>query len=153
MFTSMDKLMMHFLGDVTVTFSQPYNTTKVERDLFSLPGVVGVEGWGGAAGEIWDETDEAVADLSIIAPPQDTQLLNPQLLAGRWLLSGEQKALVISDSIFRYDNFEQGIPIGVVENIFEFQDALVRIRAEADVVIPMHDNDVLVRYPDGAIAE
>jgi putative ABC transport system permease protein len=102
MFTSMDKLMMHFLGDVTVTFSRPYNTTKVERDLFSLPGVVGVEGWGGAGGEIWDETDEVVTDLSIIAPPQDTQLLNPQLLTGRWLLPGEQKALVISDSIYNY---------------------------------------------------
>ena len=60
--------------------------------------------------------------------------------------------VVISDSIFRYENFESGVPIGVIENLFEFQDALDRIRKEADIVIPCHDNEVLHRYPDGIIA-
>lgn len=60
--------------------------------------------------------------------------------------------MVISDSIFRYENFDPGIPIGVLENIFECQDALERIRKEADIVIPKHDNRVLERYPDGIIA-
>jgi len=60
--------------------------------------------------------------------------------------------VVISDSIFRYENFHLGIPIGVIENLFEFQDALDRIRKEADIVIPTHDNEVLRRYPDGVIA-
>ena len=54
----MDQLMQHFLGDVTVTFSQPYNIRKVERDLMSVPGVIGVEGWGGASAEILDDDDE-----------------------------------------------------------------------------------------------
>ena len=60
--------------------------------------------------------------------------------------------VVISDSIFRYENFEKGIPIGVLENIFECQDALDRIRKEADIVIPTHDNELLVRFPNGIIA-
>ena len=60
--------------------------------------------------------------------------------------------VVISDSIFMYENFDPGIPIGVLENLFECQDALDRIRREADVVVPAHDKDVLVRYPDGIIA-
>ena len=60
--------------------------------------------------------------------------------------------VVLSDSIFRYENFEEGIPIGVVENIFEWQDALNRVREEADIVVPMHDNGVLVRHPGGIIA-
>jgi glyoxylase-like metal-dependent hydrolase (beta-lactamase superfamily II) len=60
--------------------------------------------------------------------------------------------VVISDSIFMYENFEPGVPIGVVENIFECHDALERIRKEADIVIPGHDPEVLVRYPGGIIA-
>ena len=60
--------------------------------------------------------------------------------------------VVLSDSIFRYENFEEGIPIGVVESIFEWQDALTRVREEADIVVPMHDNGVLVRHPGGIIA-
>lgn len=60
--------------------------------------------------------------------------------------------VVISDSIFRYENFDRGIPIGAIENLFEFQDALDRIKKEADIVIPAHDNEVLRRYPNGVIA-
>jgi putative ABC transport system permease protein len=61
-----------------------------------------VEGWGGAAGEIWDENDNLITKLSISAPPQDTQLLTPEFLAGRWLLPNEERAMVISDSIYDY---------------------------------------------------
>ena len=60
--------------------------------------------------------------------------------------------VVISNSIFKYENFDPGIPIGVLENLFECQDALERIREEADIVIPMYDNRVLERHPDGIIA-
>ena len=60
--------------------------------------------------------------------------------------------VVISDSIFRYENFDPGIPIGAIENLFEFQDALERIKKEADIIIPAHDNEVLRKYPEGIIA-
>ena len=72
----MDHLMQHFLGDVTISFSQPYNTRKVERDLLSISGVSGVEGWGGAGAEILNQNGDSVTGLTIIAPPQDTKLLD-----------------------------------------------------------------------------
>jgi putative ABC transport system permease protein len=98
----MGQLMQHFMGDVTINFNQPYNTIKVKRDLLAIPGIAGVEGWGGASGEILDENDKMVTGLAIVAPPQDTQLLNPEFVAGRWLLPNEKKALVISDTIYKY---------------------------------------------------
>ena len=88
-----NQLMQHFMGDVTVTFRQPYRVSKVEQTLLAIPGVEGVEAWGGAAGEIWDENDNVVSELSIVAPPQDTQLLHPEFVAGRWLLPDEKKPL------------------------------------------------------------
>jgi putative ABC transport system permease protein len=101
--------MQHFLGDVTIIFSQPYKTSKVERDLQALPGVAGVEGWGGASGEILDENGDLVTSLTIIAPPQDTQLLDPDIVAGRWLMPGEKKAMVLSDTIYNeYPDLEPG---------------------------------------------
>jgi putative ABC transport system permease protein len=98
----MDTLMQHFLGDVTINFNRPYNTSKVERDLLAVPGIVGVEGWGGAGGDILDENDDVMTSLAIIAPPQDSQLVDPDIVAGRWLEPGEKKALVISDTIYDY---------------------------------------------------
>jgi putative ABC transport system permease protein len=98
----MDQLMQHFMGDVTVNFRQPYRVGKVEQALLGIPGVKGVEGWGGAAGEIWDENDNLATRLSIVAPPQGTQLLHPEFVAGRWLLPGEKNAMVVSDTIYNF---------------------------------------------------
>jgi putative ABC transport system permease protein len=98
----MDQLMQHFMGDVTVDFRQPYRVARVEQTLLEIPGVKGVEGWGGVAGEIWDANGNLVTKLSIAAPPQDTQLLHPDFVAGRWLYPGEVNAIVISDSIYQF---------------------------------------------------
>ncbi len=98
----MDQLMQHFMGDVTVTFRQPYRLAKVEQALLAVPGVQGVEGWGGAAGEVWDARGQVVTRLSIVAPPQNTKLLSPDFVAGRWLLPNEKDALVMSDTIYQF---------------------------------------------------
>jgi putative ABC transport system permease protein len=105
----MDQLMQHFMGDVTVSFRQPYRVGKVEQALLAIPGIQAVEGWGGAAAEVWDANGDLVTPLSIAAPPQDTALLRPEFVAGRWLLPGEQNSLVVSDTIYKfYPNLKPG---------------------------------------------
>ena len=105
----MTQLTQHFLGDVTVTFTQPYRVDKIQQNLLRVPGVETVEGWGGVAGEIWDENENVVSKISVVAPPQDTKLLTPEFLAGRWLLPGEQKAIIVSDTIYDfYPNLKPG---------------------------------------------
>ncbi len=95
-----DQLTLHFLGDVTLNFKQPYPITRIENIALSIPGVSRVEGWGGVNTEIWDEDDNIVDNMGIIAPPADTELVDPDMVAGRWLLPGEEKAVVVSDSIY-----------------------------------------------------
>jgi putative ABC transport system permease protein len=98
----MDQLARHFMGDVTINFKQPYPITRVENAILPIPGVLRMEAWGGAGAEIWDENDDVVTNLTIIAPPADSELIDPDIVAGRWLLPGEKKALVISDPIYDY---------------------------------------------------
>jgi len=99
----MQQVIQHFMGDVSITFSRPYKVDQIERVLTAnVPGVTGVEAWGGAGAEIWDENDELVTALAITAPPQDTQLLEPEFVAGRWILPGEKKAMIVSDAIYIY---------------------------------------------------
>lgn len=110
----MSQLMQYFQGDVTVNFSQPYDVNRVTHDLMQVPGVQGVEAWGGAAAEIRDANGHTVSNLAIIAPPQDTRLLHPDFVAGRWLLPGEQDALVVSDTIYAvYPNLQPGDSIRI----------------------------------------
>ena len=105
----MDNLLAHFLSDVTVNFTHPYRVNEVEQALLEIPGVEALEAWGGAAGEIVDENGEVVSDLGLSAPPYDTQLLSPEFLAGRWLLPGEEKKLVVADTIYNfYPDIEPG---------------------------------------------
>jgi len=97
-----DQLSMYFMGDVTLSFSQPYPITRIEKAAMSIPGVTSVEGWGGIGAEIWDENDDVLDNMFIIAPPYDTDLLDPDIIAGRWLLPGEKKAVVPADTIYSY---------------------------------------------------
>lgn len=96
----MENLLQHYMGDVTVNFSQPYRVDKIRQILLQIPGVEGVEGWSATSGEIWDKHDKLVSNLSIVAPPQDSKLLNLRLVAGRWLSPGEKQAIVVSDSLY-----------------------------------------------------
>ena len=97
-----DQMTMHFLGDVTVNFGAPYPLRRIEKIALSIPGVTDVEGWGGISTEIWDQDDHVIENMFVIAPPSDTSLLDPDLIAGRWLHPGEKKAVVTSDAIYKF---------------------------------------------------
>jgi len=95
------QLLQHFMGDVSLNFSQPYKVNQVERVLLSsIPEIESVEGWSGAIAEIWDEDDNRVSGLTISAPGEDSQIETPDILSGRWLLPSDREVLVISDSIY-----------------------------------------------------
>jgi putative ABC transport system permease protein len=104
----MEQLTQHFMGDVTVSFGEPYPVARIKQALLPLPGVESLEGWGGAGAEIVDGDDEVIANLSVIAPPAQTQLLDPDIVAGRWLETGEREAIVVSDTI--YESFPDLVP-------------------------------------------
>ncbi|MCP5100934.1 MAG: ABC transporter permease, partial [Chloroflexi bacterium] len=105
----MDILGQHFMADVTVTFNQMYRIPQVERAAYQIPGVEFVEGWGAASAEIVDQDDELVSNLILIAPPSSSTLLEADMIAGRWLLPEDDKALVISDTIWnKYPDLQPG---------------------------------------------
>jgi len=95
------QLLQHFMGDVSLNFSQPYKVNRVEGLLkSSIPEIETVEGWSGALTEIWDEDDNRVTGLTISAPSEDSQIEVPDILDGRWLLPSDRESIVISDSIY-----------------------------------------------------
>jgi len=103
-----EQLSQHFMGDVTISFSQPYPISRIEQIVLPVPGVRDMEAWGGISTEIWDTDDNVVDNMQVIAPPRDTTLLDPDMVAGRWIQPGERKAIVVSDSI--YDVYPDLIP-------------------------------------------
>ena len=105
----MDLLGQHFMADVTATFNQKYRIAQVEQDAYQIPGVVHVEGWGGANAKIVDQNDDEVANLLLSAPPAGSTMLKADMLVGRWLVPEDEKALVVSDSIWgNYPDLQAG---------------------------------------------
>ena len=132
----MDMLGQHFMADVTVTFNQKYRIAQIEQDAYQIPGVAHVEGWGGANAKIVDQNDDKVANLLLSAPPAGSTMLKADMLAGRWLVPEDEKALVVSDSIWgNYPDLQPGDTLRVeidgnraeewpVVGIFRFTDML-----------------------------
>ena len=57
----------------------------------------------------------------------------------------------ISDCFFKYRNLEENIPLGVQESMEECMRAYERIRAHADLALPLYDPEVFTRFPGGCI--
>jgi glyoxylase-like metal-dependent hydrolase (beta-lactamase superfamily II) len=60
--------------------------------------------------------------------------------------------VIASDAFFKYRNVEGNHPLGVGESLAECRVTYQRVREEADIILPLYDPDVLVRFPEGKIA-
>jgi putative ABC transport system permease protein len=82
--------------DISVDFNQPYRLNRLAPIVASVPGVEAVEGWAtGATYRIRPDGSES-KDIYLQAPPANSQMINPQLLEGRWLTPDDGNALVVS---------------------------------------------------------
>jgi putative ABC transport system permease protein len=95
----MDEMMQHFMADLTLNLERPYRTSSVEQAALQVPGIEHIEGWSGASAEVMDRNGEVIEHLSITAPPTSSALIDPEITVGRWLLPGDDKAIVTSEAI------------------------------------------------------
>jgi glyoxylase-like metal-dependent hydrolase (beta-lactamase superfamily II) len=112
-------------------------------------------------------TDDVLAYMTIEAPEklhliEDEEEILPGLRA-YWVgthhrssmtysINTEKGRVVVTDACFKYGNIEGNHPLGVMESLPECMAAYKRIRADAQIVIPLYDPLVLERFPDGRIA-
>jgi len=87
----------YFLSDLNITFSQPYRTQQVEPLVRSIPGVVEVEGWNIQNAQILSPDKSTGTEVRLVAPPVQSNLITPIITRGRWLLPGDENALVIGN--------------------------------------------------------
>jgi putative ABC transport system permease protein len=105
----MDQIGQLFRADITLNFDQPYRASRVEQAVYQVPGVEHVEGWSFASADVLGPDDKVEENIVILAPPAESELLEPELVAGRWLLPADQKAVTVSDSIWKlYPDLQPG---------------------------------------------
>ena len=89
----------YFLADINVSFDRAYRYEKVASIVESVPGIESVEGWMMLGGEIISADETTANELALVAPPADSTLIEPILTEGRWLMPGDENAVVIGNHL------------------------------------------------------
>ncbi len=90
----------YFGADVSLDFARSYRIERVIAEALAVPGVEQVEVWATTGAEI-PSTDGAPATaVGVIAPPADSALIDPTLLAGRWLLPEDENAVTVNEAFW-----------------------------------------------------
>lgn len=90
----------YFQADVNLDFARPYRIEQVRQEAMSIDGVENVEVWTSAQAELTVEGRERRDTISVLAPPADSALIDPTLLEGRWLIPGDETALVVNEAFW-----------------------------------------------------
>lgn len=94
---TLDELFNELLRyDVQVEFDQPYRIDRIEQEAYAVPGVVKAESWGGLAARRLRPNGSESDAVFFQAPPAGSDLIRPQIDQGRWLLPGDENAVVLS---------------------------------------------------------
>lgn len=92
-----DQVGKYFAADVTLNFDRPYRLSEIEAVARQVPGVTHVEGWAFTTAEALHPDGSVAENLTILAPPAGSSLVQPILVAGRWVQPGDERALAISE--------------------------------------------------------
>jgi putative ABC transport system permease protein len=87
----------YFLSDINLNLSRAYRVDQIEDIARSVPGVARVEHWSFGGGQILAPDGKTGVDIQLIAPPAESDLIKPALTAGRWLVPGDENAIVIGN--------------------------------------------------------
>lgn len=95
-----DQIIRYFLADVNITLDRPYRIDEVAALVQQVPGVKMVEGWAFARTELVKADGSVGESVALLAPPAESALVQPILLEGRWINTGDQNAIALSE-LFR----------------------------------------------------
>lgn len=105
---TLDEALSYWQYDAEVRFARPYRVGALTQEAMGVPGAVAAESWSFASARR-DAPGGGEESLWLVALPPDTRLLRPRLLAGRWLLPGDENALVLnSEALKRFPDVRVG---------------------------------------------
>jgi putative ABC transport system permease protein len=89
----------YFRADVTLDFDRAYRLQEIERAVMKVDGVTQVEGWQFASGELLDDRETVVENITLLAPPAESRLVQPILVDGRWLQADDVRKMAVSEGL------------------------------------------------------
>ncbi len=107
--STLDDALGYWNYDLDVNLNRSYRIDYMMSEALKVPGVVAAESWIGRGANRIREDESESDDLFILAPPAETEMIQPNLLKGRWLLPEDENALVVNSIVL---DEESDIDIG-----------------------------------------
>ncbi len=112
MLLTLDDALKNFGMDIILPLSRPYRSDVLEREAMAVPGVTRVETWGYTSLRRVRADNSESESIDIMAPPARTVMLDPTIVAGRWLVPEDENAIVLSTDVLKQEK-----DIGVGDDI------------------------------------
>lgn len=107
--STLDDALGYWNYDLEVNLNRSYRIDHITSQALNVPGVVAAESWIGRGANRIREDESESDDLFVLAPPANTEMIQPNLLKGRWLLPEDENALVVNSIVL---NEESDIDVG-----------------------------------------
>ena len=113
---TLDSALDYFAYDVEVDFNRYYRVSELQRVALQIPGVAEADSWIGSSGRRVRPDGQEGPNLSVLGTVADTNLIQPQLLQGRWLREDDTNAIVLNTEVTKE---EEDVSVGdtIVLNI------------------------------------
>jgi len=107
----------YFLADLNITLSSPVRINEIEDLLYTNSQIGYIEGWSsGRVSLIKDDGSEGET-VNFMAAPNGSKLIEPMMIAGRWLDPRDENAIVLADQFQRlYPNLKVGDTLQLMIN-------------------------------------
>jgi putative ABC transport system permease protein len=94
---------------VTVDFDKPYRLREVQQYVMQVEGVEYVEGWQFTEVEALLPDGTVADNISLLAPPAESSLVNPIMISGRWLRPDDVRKMTVSETLLKeFPDLEAG---------------------------------------------
>ena len=117
MINTLDRMFAARKFDLAIFFANPYEYEKIQRAIGNTPGVARAEGWFVTEASVINQTVSSetmephaggglhggkaseVNRFTVVALPEDTQLLDLEIIEGRNLAPGDTDAIVVNNAL------------------------------------------------------
>ncbi|MEI6221958.1 MAG: ABC transporter permease, partial [bacterium] len=109
LFATIDQALQYYGYDISLNFKESFAVGRLQKQAMTIPGVVYAESWGGRSVQRVYANNSLSEDITIVAPPPKTTLLDPILMEGRWLETKDRSEVVVNTNLL--DN-EKDLKLG-----------------------------------------
>jgi putative ABC transport system permease protein len=111
------QLSQYFLADLNITFTAPQRIQKIENLLYTIPEIKHVEAWNSTSAAVINPDGSTGENVEFLAVPNDSTMIQPIMVGGRWLDPRDQDAIALDDQFENvFPNLRVGDTISLIVN-------------------------------------